>query len=132
MTDLGAQAYSDLTRVLLAQGNLREAKETADHAVGLSKKGGDLTAHFDATLALAAVDTALGKTAEATKELENLRDETSRHRYAAYEMEARLGLAKLQLGAGEVTRGREHLLQLQKDARDHGFLLLFRKAAAAN
>jgi serine/threonine protein kinase/tetratricopeptide (TPR) repeat protein/DNA-binding winged helix-turn-helix (wHTH) protein len=131
VTDLGAQAYSDLARALLAQGNLREAKETADHAMELSKKGGDLTADFDATLALAAVDTALGKTTKATKDLENLRAETSRHRYAGYEMEARLGLAELQLRAGEVTLGREHLRQLQQDARDNGFLLLSRKASAA-
>ena len=46
--------------------------------MALSRKGGDLTAHFDATLAVAAVNTALGKTGEATKDLENLRDETSR------------------------------------------------------
>jgi len=131
VTDLGAQAYSDLSRALLAQGNLREAKDTAHHAIALSQKGGDLTAHFEAILALSAVNAAMGKTAEATKGLENLRGETMRHGYAGYEMEARLRLAELQIRTGEVALGRERLRQLQKDARDKGFLLLSRKAAAA-
>jgi hypothetical protein len=58
--------------------------------MALSRKGGDLTAHFDATLAVAVVNTALGKTGEATKDLENLRDEP----YANFENGSALRLRK--------------------------------------
>jgi serine/threonine protein kinase/tetratricopeptide (TPR) repeat protein len=131
VTDLGAQAYADLARTLLAQGNVQEAKATADHAMALSQKGGDLIARFEATLASAAVDTALRKTADATRHLENLHVETSSHGYANYELEARLRLGVLELQSGKVSAGQGRLEQLQKDAQAKGFLLIARKATAA-
>jgi hypothetical protein len=131
VTDLGAQAYADLTRTLLAWGNVQEAKATADHAMALSRQGGDLTARFEATLALAAVDTVLRKTAEATRHLENLHVETSSHRYTNYELEANLRLGELELQSGKVSAGQGRLEQLQKDAQAKGSLLIARQATTA-
>jgi hypothetical protein len=80
---------------------------------------------------LPALDTVLGKTAEATRHLENLHVEISSHGYANYELEARLRLGELDLQSGTVSAGQARLEQLQKDARAKGFLLIARKATAA-
>ena len=130
MASLGSQCYAVLTRALLAQGKLHEAKATADRALDLSQKSGDLTVHFEATLAAAAVNTELGRVTEARQALERVRDETSRHGYTNYQLQSRLGLGELELRSGEVALGRARLRQLQKDAKNRGFLLLSRRAAA--
>ena len=53
--DLGAQSYADVSRALLLEAKVGEASAAATRAVALSRKGGDLTASFEAQLALAAV-----------------------------------------------------------------------------
>jgi hypothetical protein len=64
----------------------------AGHTLALSKKGGDLTASFEARLALALVLTQSGKAAEATKTLSALRDDVSQNHYLNYELQVRLML----------------------------------------
>jgi eukaryotic-like serine/threonine-protein kinase len=131
VTDLGAQSYADLARTLLAQGKPVEADVAAGHALVLSKKGGDLSATFEAKLALASVLAQSGKAAEGTKTLSALRDEVSRHHYVNYELEVRLMLAEMELRANKIEDGRAHLLSVEQDARGKGFLLIARKAASA-
>jgi len=131
IADLGAQSYADLAQALLAQGKTQEAQVCADHAAVLSQQVTDLPTHFEAALAAAAVKAELGKITEATKILNKLRDEANRHGYVIYEMEARLRLGELELGADKADAARARLKQLEKDARSKGYLLIARKAASA-
>ena len=129
--DLGAQAYADLARILLHQGKLNEAKANAHRARDLSRKGGDITARFDATLASAAVDAASSKTSYAIQSLEGLRDETRRRGFVNYELETRLRLGELELQSNKKSAGRLRLKQLSRDAQSKSFRLIARKANVA-
>ena len=131
VTDLGAQAYADLARAFLVQGNVKDANAAAEHAIELAKKGGDLTADFDAKLAWAAVLGESGQTAEAARALQGLRNEVTRRHYVNYEFEVRLRLGKLELRSSRIDDGRLHLSALEHEARDKGFLLIARKASLA-
>jgi hypothetical protein len=131
MTDLGAQSYADLSRALLAQRKTKEAQSSAEHAMALSRHGGDLIAGFEAAFAAAAVDAESGKTTEAAKALEIVHDEASRHGYAAYELETRLRLEELELRSGKIGAARAKLNKVHKDAQAKGFFLIARKATAA-
>jgi tetratricopeptide (TPR) repeat protein len=131
ITDLGAQSYAVISRALLDQGKFREAQIAADHAMVLSRLGGDLKASFDAVFAVAAVKAAAGNVTEATKMLEGVRAEVSRRGYTGYELKARLRLGELEIRSGNTSSGRAHLEQLQSEAKQKGFLLIARKAATA-
>jgi len=63
--------------------------------------------------------------------LENVHAHASRRGYAGWDFESRLHLGELELRSGNSGSARAHLLQLEMDARQKGFLLIVREAAAA-
>ena len=126
----GAEAYAVLARALLAQGKIRDAQTAANRAVTLAHQSGDVIAVFDSNLAAEDVAIQSGRLEEAARSLESLRAQAVRQGFGGFELEARLSLADLECRAGNVTLGRAHLLEVQKQARGNGFLLIARKAGA--
>lgn len=125
----GAWARAVLARNLLAQGNLPEAKAYAEKAIALSRQTPAQTQRFEAILADAQVKAKTGGTSEARKELEAMRASAHKFGYRFYEYEARLLLAEIELQSKSAVAG-SHLAGLEKDARDHGLLLIANHAQA--
>jgi hypothetical protein len=50
--------------------------------------------------------------------------------YVGYQLESRLALEEIELESGKSAASRARLQQLQKDAKEKGFDLIARKAAA--
>jgi tetratricopeptide (TPR) repeat protein/TolB-like protein len=129
MYDAGCQAQAVLSSALLAQASIREAQAAAMRAADLCRQGSDRTARFRAQFAHAALRMQAGKFNEADEILETVRGEASRYGYAVYNLESRLRLGELELKSGKQAAGRDHLTQLQSDAKAQGFALIVRKAA---
>ncbi len=130
ISDWGARAYAQLSEALLREGKLSPAQSAASQAETLARRGGDITARFEAALAIAAVQAAAGKTAEGKKILESLRAETARRGYPGYELRTQLLLGELELKSN-ARRGREGLTRVEHAARAKGFLLVSRQARDA-
>ena len=124
-------AYAMLTRSLLAQGKLSEARATAAHAVALANQGSDRMVRMKAGFAEAEVETLSGKPAEAGRDLNALQARARHDGYAVFELEARLLLGRAELRAGKPAAARARLDRLQSDARGKGFLLIARQASAS-
>ena len=125
-----ALAYAMLTRSLLAQGKLSDARAAAVHAVALANRGSDRMVRMKAGFAEAEVETLSGKTAEAGRNLNALQARARHDGYAVFELEARLLLGRAELHAGRPA-ARARLDRLQSDARGKGFLLIARQASAS-
>jgi hypothetical protein len=70
-----------------------------------------------------------GKTSEAKKELEAMLASARKFGYRSYEYEARLVLAEIELQSHSAA-ARPHLAALEKDAKEHGLLLIANHAQA--
>lgn len=125
----GAWARAVLARNLLAEGNLPEAKLNAEKAVALSRQTSAQSQRFEAILADAQVKTKTGQIADARKEMEAMRASARKAGYRFYEYRARLVLAEIELQANSA-RAKANLAVLEKDATDHGLLLIANHAHA--
>jgi len=123
-------AQSTLAQALVADRNLREAQTAAERARSLKTTG--LQAHFNAMMANATVEAALGNRREADTQLENLILEARKRNSTGYEFAARLQLEKSRLGTAQDAAARAQLSSLQSDAKAKGFLLIARNAASAS
>jgi thioredoxin-like negative regulator of GroEL len=85
-----------------------------------------------AGFAEAEVDTGSGKAPDAERNLSALHDQAKRDGYVAFELEARLLLARAEIESGKLAAAQAHLDKLQTDARNKGFLLIARKAHVAS
>ena len=121
--DNGAWARAILSRNLLAEGKLAEAQSQASQAVTLSQKAANLPPRFEAILADAPAKARAGKTAEANKELEAMLAVTRKSGYRSSEYQARLELAEIEL-LSRPESAKSHLAAVEKDAREHGLLLV--------
>lgn len=126
----GGESYAVLSRALLSQGKIRDAQAAANRALTLAHQSGDMIAVFESNLAAQAVAIRSGRLQDAARILESLRAQAVRQGFGRFELEARLSLAALECRAGNVTVGCAHLLEVQKQARSKGFLLIARKAGA--
>lgn len=72
---------------------------------------------------------AAGRLTEADGELRAALDEARRGGLAGEALEARRGLAEIEIAAGKTASGRARLAALEKEAREKGFLLIARKAS---
>lgn len=132
-------AYVELSRALLVEGKLDEARKAISHAgkvnrgspnPGLTLPLAIVEARVD--LAEAAAGTAgRAKLAAARREIESVVSTAKKLGYYVLECEARLVLVELdrRVNASSVDT---HLLALEADTREHGLLLLARQAAALN
>ena len=122
-------ARAVLARILLAQGNLAEAQIQAEKAIALSQQTPSQFPHFEAILADAQVKAKAGKTSEARKALETMLVSAHKSGYRFFEYEARLLLAEIELQSHSPAAG-PHLAALEKEAKDHGLLLISNRAQA--
>ncbi len=132
MYDAGCHTQAILSVVLLAQSKIREAQAAVTRATDLCHQGSDRSARFEAQLAAAAVDGQAGNFGEAFKILEAVHSEASHFGYAAFDLESRLRLGELELKSGKQAAGREHLAQLQTDAKARGFALFGAQSGAGS
>jgi hypothetical protein len=68
---------------------------------------------------------------DARKELEEVLAEATQLGLSQYQFEARLALGQIEMKPRKMIEGRAHLAALEKDATAKGFLLIARKARAA-
>jgi tetratricopeptide (TPR) repeat protein len=121
-----AAAYTDLSRALLSQGKVDEARNAAERALQLSSSGPALTIPASIQKVRVAVTNA-GEVNAAMNELRSLAAEAKKLGYYHLECEARLELGRLLLRSN-ASAGRALLAGLASDARAHGFELLARHA----
>ena len=122
-------ARAVLARILLAQGNLPEAQVQAEKSINLSQQTPSQSQRFEAILADAQVKAKTGKTSEARKELETMLASAHKSGYRFFEYEVRLLLAEIELQSHSPAAG-PHLAALEKEAKDHGLLLISNRAQA--
>src|SRR5262249_22631795 len=88
MLDLATQCRALQASVLLAQGKIPEASQTAASAQELAKGQNSRQPKFDAALAQARVRIAEGKTGEATSAAQDVLKQSVRYGYVGYQLEA--------------------------------------------
>ena len=125
----GAWAGAVLSRNLLADGKLAEAQAAIKKAADLVRQSTLLTPHFEVIQAEARVKAKSGKTKEALQSLQALLSTARKSGYGLYELQARLAISEIENESGSpLVRG--HLLDLEKDARQRGALLIANQAQA--
>jgi hypothetical protein len=80
-------------------------------------------------LADARIKARSGKTAEALQEAQATLNSASKFGYRLYEYQARLAIGEIEVEA-HVAAAQSHLTMLEKDAREHGALLVASQAQA--
>ncbi|HKS72136.1 MAG TPA: tetratricopeptide repeat protein, partial [Terriglobales bacterium] len=129
--DNGASAYSVLALTQLAQNKLEEARTSATRAMSLSQQTKYKPPRFDAAVADGRVQAAAGDSAGALRMLEGVRTEAVKYGYVPYDFEVRLAMGEIEMKAGTTASGRARLAQLEKDARQKGYLRIAEKAKGA-
>jgi eukaryotic-like serine/threonine-protein kinase len=118
-----AWAHAILARCLLGEGKLQEAQNASAKAVKFSKQYPGYDPGYEAAYADVRVKAKSGKQAEARKQIDDVLSSTRKFGYRLYEYEARLAQAEIESWAGTASSS-AHLATLEKDAREHGQLLV--------
>jgi eukaryotic-like serine/threonine-protein kinase len=126
-TGEGAWAHAILARNLLAAGKLVEAQSTIAKAFALVRKSTGEPFHYEVSFADARAKAKSGKTSEALNELNTTLSSARKFGYRLYEYQARFSIGEIQLWAGSAS-AQSSLTTLEKDARDHGALLMANEA----
>ena len=127
------EAYGQaiLARALLEQGKIPEADKAAGQAVLLAEKSQVRVMGLIAAIAKARVDAARGGpqgAAQAQRTLSAVRTQAGEAGFIDQQLEARLVADEILLAANQPGAARADLAELQKEARQRGFLLVARKA----
>jgi|HubBroStandDraft_6_1064221.scaffolds.fasta_scaffold00432_4 tetratricopeptide (TPR) repeat protein/TolB-like protein len=122
-------AFAVLSRALLADGKLAEARTAANRAVSLSHKEVGAPAQFESVLPDSLVKAKSGNAAGARQELESSIAVAHKDGYQVYDYDLRLALCKVELWSHDPS-ARAHLAALESDAMAHGFLLVANDAHA--
>ena len=131
VADNGASAYGLLALIQLKANKLADARVSASRAVSLSQQTNYKPPRFDAAVASGRVQAAAGDPAGALRMLETVRAESVKYGYVPYDFEVRLAMGEIEMKAGKTSSGRARLAQLEKDARQKGYLRIAEKAKAA-
>jgi tetratricopeptide (TPR) repeat protein len=134
-TPNATSAYTLLSRTLLAQGRLEEARKAVQHAADLGRKSPDPVLTLPIAIQTARLETATagqdtaGHLALATagQQLRSTIATAKKLGYYQIECEARLALGEAELKA-KPTSGRSQLETLEKETHERGLELLSRKA----
>jgi eukaryotic-like serine/threonine-protein kinase len=126
-----ALAASVLVRALVAEGKAADAEAEIRDEADFATKSASIDAILDFTIAKGEADAAAGRLAQAKKELESAVGQARKYGFVPQEFNARLALAATEWKSGEKASARTHLASLKEDATAKGFLLVARKAAAA-
>lgn len=130
--------YTELSRALLMQGKLEEARKANQHAVDLSRKSPDPSLTLPIAIQSARLETAAaGPGAEGRLALARARQQlrsaiatAKKLGYYQIECEARLAQGEMELKANPA-QGRLQLESLEKEAHERGLELLARQAERA-
>jgi tetratricopeptide (TPR) repeat protein/TolB-like protein len=129
--DPGAEAHALIARCLLGQGKPAEALQAIERAAQLSAKTQNIAVRRTVALSAARVRAAAGApTAGLVRGLEEAQAAAAKAGLFGPQLHIRLALGEVLLRSGHAA-GRARIEALEKDARDKGFLLVARKAAAA-
>jgi serine/threonine protein kinase/tetratricopeptide (TPR) repeat protein len=127
--DYESAAHALAARCLLQLGKVAEA-EAEIQAAGKLVKADDHVAHPPVAIAAARIATASGDLANARKILGEALAEATKANLLYFQYDARLALGELEMKSGNRAAARTRLTALEEDAKDKGFLLIARKAAA--
>jgi serine/threonine protein kinase/tetratricopeptide (TPR) repeat protein len=125
-------ARSLAARALLAQGKLQDAQSESKQAESLVAKSDDPTLSLPVHITSARVAAAAGDSTGARKTLDAALASATKVNLVIYQFEARLAIGDLELHAGQTAAGHDRLSKLEKDATARGYVLIARKAHAAN
>jgi tetratricopeptide (TPR) repeat protein len=127
-----SSAYTLLSRTLLMQGELDEARKAAQHGADLSLTSSDPALRLPVEIQRARVDMASSKdenenSASAFRHLNSVIATAKRLGYYNFESEARLALGQLELKINS-SLGRKRLKALSAETRNRGYELVARHA----
>jgi len=131
-----ASVYTVLSRVLLMQGKLEEARKAAERATALSRTSSDPALKLPAAIQSARIEAATGQRGTghagpaAVQRLRSVIASARKSGYYQIECEARLAMAEAALKTDPAT-GRSQLEILEKETHERGLEFLFRKAQLA-
>ena len=124
-------AQAVLVRALLAQDKTAEAEKEIDRLASPAAGSQNAESRLKFRIATARARAAMPRNADARKDLEGVLAEAARLGLSQYQFEARLALGEMEMKSKETATGRAHLAALERDATARGFLLIARKAHAA-
>ncbi|MGB8061872.1 MAG: hypothetical protein WCF26_08260 [Candidatus Sulfotelmatobacter sp.] len=125
-------AQSMLSRALLQQGKIGEARSAIAEAARLSEKSQDVTVRIPVMLDHAYVMAAGKNLAGAEKTAQEALNRARNLGLFRLQLEASLALGEIQITGPNRAAGRARLQALEKSARAKGFELIARKAANGN
>ncbi len=130
-SDNEIQSETLLSRSLLQQGKLEDARKAMARALTLSKKSSDVTVRLPLAIQNAYTLAAARDLAEAEHLARNAMGEANKLGFVRIELEASLAIGEIQLQEKNPALGFERLEETERDARSKGFELIRRKASSA-
>ncbi|MGA9905010.1 MAG: protein kinase [Candidatus Sulfotelmatobacter sp.] len=119
-----------LVGALLAGGKNVEALKEVNKAAAIAAKSQNLSVQLAFAAARARTESASRQTGTAKTLLREALVEATKSGYIGDQLESRLAFEEIELKSGKSAASRARLQQLQKDAKEKGFDLIARKAAA--
>ena len=129
--DSEIQSETLLSRSLLQQGKLDDARQAIARALNLSKKSSDVTIRLPLAIQNAYTQAAAKDLANAERLARNVLVEAHKLGFVRIELEASLAIAEIELQGKNPALGRKQLEETETAARSKGFELIARKAIAA-
>jgi eukaryotic-like serine/threonine-protein kinase len=123
-------ATAVLAGALLAGGRNDDAFQEVTKTAPMAAKSQNLSVQLAFAVAHARSEAASGKIGPAKTILKEALAKATRSGYVGDQLECRLALEEIELKSGKSPASRARLEQLQKDAKEKGFNLIARKAAA--
>jgi serine/threonine protein kinase/tetratricopeptide (TPR) repeat protein len=127
-------AHAVLVRALLAKGTMAQFAEAQKQVnIGASRVSQlqDPQPRIELTISAARAAAALGAFPKARVALEDAIAEAAKYQFFRLHYEARLALGEIEMNSGKTGAARFRLHALEKDATDHGYVLIARKAHAS-
>ncbi len=119
-----------LVRALLAEGKNADAFKEVGKTAPIAAKSQNLSVQLAFATARARSESASQQTGMAKTLLKEALVKATRSGYVGDQLESRLAFEEIELKSGKSAASRARLEQLQKDAKEKGFDLIARKAAA--
>jgi serine/threonine protein kinase/tetratricopeptide (TPR) repeat protein len=127
-TDDGCVAGSILVHTLLSQGKFKDAQIAADSSGPLCRQSQDRSVQLRSQLARAALNFKAGNPAEALAMLRKIDADAQKSGFVAYELEAQLLMAQIEISWHQVLVARSRFASIQEKANRCGFSLIARRA----
>jgi serine/threonine protein kinase/tetratricopeptide (TPR) repeat protein/TolB-like protein len=125
-------ATTVLSRALMAQGKIAEAKHEIDMGSYLAQKNENLVVRLDYALAKAQVEAASGQSTGALVLLKSTLAQANRAGFLGHQFQARLEMGIIENKSAKNQKSHSGLDRLGKDAMEKGFVLIARKATQNN